>query len=98
LDGPLEGCLSFFLIGSTQETRGPKVLNRVLSVECSEITRPVGIKLGWNVHCMVLEKAFFLLGCTQNKQEAQRCQKGCCLFLISETTGPIGTKIGRNAH
>jgi hypothetical protein len=33
----------------------------------------------------------------QKKQDAQRSQKGCCLFLIfSETTGPIGTKLGRN--
>ena len=41
-----------------------------------------------------------LIGSTQKKQEVQRCKKGCCLFIIflSETTGPIGTKLGRNGH
>jgi len=39
------------------------------------------------------------IGSTQKKQEVQRCQKGCRLFLIvfSKGTVPIGTTRGRNA-
>jgi 16S rRNA C1402 (ribose-2'-O) methylase RsmI len=37
-------------------------------------------------------EGFLLIGNTQKKQQPQRYQKGCCLFLIFyETTGPIGT-------
>jgi hypothetical protein len=44
-------------------------------------------------------EGFLLIGNTQKKQQPQRYQKGCCLFLIFyETTGPIGTKYGRNVH
>ena len=41
-----------------------------------------------------------LIRSTGKKQEAQRCQKGCCLYSIffSETTRTIGTKLGRNVH
>jgi hypothetical protein len=37
---------------------------------------------------------------TQKKREAQMCQKECCLYLMcfSETTEPIGTKLGGNIY
>ena len=50
----------------------------------SQTTGPSRDKLGRNVHWVVFWKVFLLIGSTQKKQEAQRCDKGCYLLLYVE--------------
>ena len=98
--------LCFLLIGNAQKKQG---FERVLYVCLSSSLKPVGqlelmmvgMFIGWSSRklmffCCWLEIHF----CTWKKQDAQRCQKVCCLFLIffSETTGSIRINLGRNVH
>ena len=48
----------------------------------SETTGPIGTNLGRNIHWMVLWKVCFIADSSQNFQETQRCQKGCCLVRL----------------
>ena len=51
---------------------------------------------GWSSQKFV----FLLIRIEQLKQDVQRCLTGRCLILIflSQTAGPIGTKLGRNVY
>ena len=77
-------------------TRGPMV-SAVFNLLWNHRTswNKLGMFTEWS-----LEKFFFVDQRYKKLQEAQWCQKGCCLFwmFFSETTGPVGIKLGLNVH